>query len=81
MAAGADQASETIRFPATAVIAVGAPNAGCGVAGVDTAAGPVPAEFVAVTLNEYVVPLMRPVTVQVSVAVVQVLAPGDDVTL
>jgi len=40
-------------------------------------AGPVPIALVAVTLNEYVVPLVRPVTVQVVAPdVVHVAPPG-----
>jgi len=81
VAAGATHATDTTQFPATAVTAVGASKAGCGVDGVDTAAGPVPAEFFAVTLNMYVVPLVRPVKVQVRVEVVQVFDPGDETTV
>jgi len=44
-------------------------------------ADPVPAAFVAVTVNVYEVPLVRPVTVQLVDAVVQVNEPGDDVTV
>ena len=59
--------------------AVGAPGTDDGVAGADAAdAGPVPEPLVAVTLNVYAVPLVRPLTVQVVVvpsAVVQVWPP------
>jgi hypothetical protein len=41
----------------------------------------VPALFVAVTVNMYEVPLVRPVTVQLVVAVVQVNEPGEEVTV
>jgi len=41
----------------------------------------VPFTFVAVTVNVYEVPFVRPVTVQLVVTVVQVNEPGDDVTV
>jgi hypothetical protein len=41
----------------------------------------VPEEFVAVTLNVYAVPLVKPVTAQVKSAVVQVNPPGLEVTV
>jgi hypothetical protein len=41
----------------------------------------VPDTFVAVTVNVYDVPFVRPVTVQVVVAVVHVNEPGVDVTV
>jgi hypothetical protein len=44
-------------------------------------AAPVPFTFVAVTVNVYEVPFVRPVTVQLVVTVVQVNEPGDDVTV
>jgi hypothetical protein len=44
-------------------------------------AGLVPAELVAVTVKVYVVPLVRPVTVQDVLLVVQVRPPGLDVTV
>ena len=44
--------------------------------------GLVPCAFVAVTVNVYEVPLVRPVTVQlVSVVVVHVSEPGEEVTV
>jgi hypothetical protein len=43
--------------------------------------GLVPAELVAVTVKVYVVPSVRPVTVQDVVLVVQVRPPGLDVTV
>jgi hypothetical protein len=44
-------------------------------------ARPVPEAFVAVTVNEYEVPLLRPNTVHDVDAVVQKNEPGDDVTV
>ena len=41
----------------------------------------VPAELVAVTVNVYAVPVVRPVTVQPVVALLQVRLPGVEVTL
>ena len=46
-----------------------------------TDATPVPAKFVAVTVNEYATPLMRPATVHDVAAVEQVNEPGLDVTV
>jgi hypothetical protein len=42
---------------------------------------PDPALFVASTVNVYALPLVRPVTVQLMVDVVQVNEPGDEVTV
>src|SRR3954452_25009611 len=58
-------------------------DAACGTTGFEDAdAGPVPALFVAVTLNVYCVPLFRLLTVQaVEPDVVQVRPPGVDVTV
>jgi hypothetical protein len=45
-------------------------------------ASPVPARFVAVTVNVYEVPFVRPVTVHdLSPVVVQVFEPGEETTL
>jgi len=44
-------------------------------------AEPVPALFVAVTVNVYEVPLVRPLTAQLVVVDVHVNEPGDDVTV
>ena len=61
---------------------VGAPGVVAGVAGAEAAdAGLVPAELVAVTVNVYVVPLVRPPTVQLVVAELQVKPPGDEVAV
>jgi hypothetical protein len=69
-------------LPAVAAAAVGAPGTVCGitpVAGAD--AGPVPAEFVAATLNEYKVPFVRPPTVIGLEEPVAVCPPGDALTV
>ena len=56
---------------------VGAPGTVRGVAESAFEAPPVPAEFVAVTLNEYEVPFARPATLQVVAPVVEhVVPPG-----
>jgi len=64
---------------------VGAPGGAAGTAAADAAEETeVPIAFVAVTVNVYEVPLVRPATVQeVDEAdeVVQVFDPGDDVTV
>ena len=53
-----------------------------GVTGADgSEAGPVPVVFVAVTVNLYVVPLVRPPTAQLRPLVVHVWPPGEDVTV
>ena len=65
-----------------AVTPVGAPGTVAGVAGADAVdAELVPAELVAVTVNVYAVPLVRPETVQLVLAVEQVKPPGADVTV
>ena len=74
---GADHVRATCPFEGVAVLSVGAPGTAFGVADSAFEAGPAPAAFVAVTVNEYEVLLARPVTVQVVVpAVVQVAPPG-----
>lgn len=61
---------------------VGAPAMVAGVAGPDGAeAAPVPAALVALTVNVYGEPLVRPVTVQLVVADEQTAPPGDVVTV
>ena len=83
MEAGAVQ--ETTDWPFAfdvAVTDVGAPGAIAGIAAPDaTDATPVPAEFVAVTVNVYEVPLARPVTVHEVVEEVHVNDPGEEVTV
>jgi hypothetical protein len=63
--------------------AVGAPGTANGVTAADAdEAAPVPIAFVAVTVNVYAVPLLKPVTVaDVAHVVDAVKPPGDDVTV
>ena len=50
--------------------------------GFESPAGPVPTVVIALTVKEYRVPLVNPVTVQErSPLVVQVKPPGDEVTV
>jgi hypothetical protein len=64
--AGAVHDTVACPAPAVAVTPVGAPGAAAGVTALDAAdAGPVPAEFVAVTVNVYAVPFVSPVTLAV----------------
>jgi len=77
-----DTVAEVSEVVATALTPVGAPGAVAGVAAADAVeAAPVPTPLVAVTVNVYGVPLVRPVTVQPVVAVVQVKPPGDEVAV
>jgi hypothetical protein len=55
---------------------VGASGTAPGVALAGADAGPVPIAFVAVTVNEYAVPLVRPVTVQLVPVPPHVAPPG-----
>ena len=70
--AGAVQLTVAAPSPATAVTFVGTPGAVAGAAGVTAFegddAGPGPTAFVAVTVNVYAVPFVRPVTMQPSEA-------------
>ena len=60
----------------------GAPGGPTGTTAIEaTDATPVPAEFIAVTVNVYDVPFVRPETVHVVVALVQVNDPGVEVTV
>ena len=85
--AGAAHDTATCSSPAVPDTPVGAPGAvkgATGVTGGDGAdAGPVPCALVAVTVNVYGVPLVRPVTVQLNGPVVhaQVCPPGDAVAV
>jgi hypothetical protein len=81
--AGAAHDTTAWAFPGVAVTAVGAPGTARGVtAALATEAGEVPAALVAVTLNVYAVPLVRPVTAAVvAMTVVTVAPPGDAVTV
>ena len=75
--AGADQATVTCPFPGVAVFRVGAPGTARGVADSVFEGELVPAAFVAVTLNEYDTPFVRPVMAQlVAPAVEHVDPPG-----
>jgi acyl-coenzyme A thioesterase PaaI-like protein len=80
---GAVQDTTAWAFAApVALTAVGAPGTVDGVAAAEAIeAAPVPETFVAVTVNVYDVPFVRPVTVHDVVAVVQVNEPGEDVTV
>ena len=61
---------------------VGAPGVVAGVAGAEAIdAALVPAGLVAVTVNVYAVPLVRPGTVQLVATAAQVRLPGDEVTV
>jgi hypothetical protein len=84
--AGAVQPTVAWPLPGLACTAVGAPGAvgaGVGVTGDEaTDAAPVPMPFVAVTVNVYAVPSVKPVTAaDVAPAVFAVKPPGDDVTV
>jgi hypothetical protein len=73
-----------VEVTAVANTAVGAPGTVAGTAPADaTDAGPVPAEFVALTVNVCDTPFARPITVHVTAGdvAVQVFEPGDDVTV
>ena len=75
---------ETVAWPSlgAALTPVGAPGTDAGVtAGEATDAALVPIEFVAVTVNVYAVPSVRPVTTAVVPVVLAVKPPGDDVTV
>jgi hypothetical protein len=80
--AGADQETSTLPSAASPATFVGASGT---VAGVTELLAPdplpVPAEFVAVTVNVYSVPLVRPVTVIGEEPPVPVNPPGEDVTV
>lgn len=63
------------------MVEVGAPGVVRGVTVDELEAGPVPAAFVAATVTEYCVPLVRPVIVQLVPVVAQVFPPGLTVTV
>jgi hypothetical protein len=76
--AGAVNATVACALPAVAVPMVGAPGTPWGVTLFEGAeAAPVPTELVALTVNVYDVPFVRPVTVQGDVAHVPVCPPED----
>ena len=69
-------------FPRVAVPIVGAPGTAAGVTEFDADdAVLVPELLVAVTVNVYAVPLVRPVTVMGDEEPLAVMPPGDDVTV
>ncbi len=82
---GAVQVTVAVASPATAATPVGAPGTVAGVTGFEGAEGvPVPTAVVALTVNVYEVPLVRPVTVATVVVPLGVTAknpPGLEVTV
>src|SRR6478735_4656411 len=66
----------TERSPPVAEVSDGVPGAAAGVAEMLFDAGPVPTSLVAVTENVYAMPLVRPVSVQLSALVRQMRPPG-----
>ena len=84
MSDGAVQETRAEALAAVAVTPVGLAGTGAGVTGVEGSdAGPVPASLVALTVNVYGVPLVRPDTVQESGPLVQpqVWVPSEAVTV
>jgi hypothetical protein len=81
--AGAVQLTVADALPPVAVMAVGAPGTVAGVTLLDgLEAGLVPIALVAVTVNVYAVPLLRPLTVaDVAPVVLALIPPGDEVTV
>src|SRR5665648_137387 len=81
--AGAVQLTVAEAFPGVADTAVGAPGTVLGVtAALATDASDVPAALVAVTVNVYAVPFLKPLTVvDVPMIMVTVAPPGDAVTV
>jgi hypothetical protein len=79
--AGAFHATRTEESPKVPTTEVGGAGTLAKLIGVDgKEADPVPATLVAVTVNEYATPLVRPVIVQVRLLVVQVNDPGLEAT-
>ena len=79
---GAEKVTTASPLPRVAVPMVGAPGVVAGVAALLALdALPVPTSFVAVTLNVYAVPLVRPVTVSGELAPLAVNPPGLEVTV
>jgi hypothetical protein len=68
-------------LPGAALVSTGAVGTAAGVADIEFDAGPVPTPFVAVTVKVYVVPFVRPLTVQPSVPVVHEKPPVVDVAV
>src|SRR5882724_7620393 len=83
LAAGGVHVTVANAFPPVAVTFVGGSGTAAGVTGLDAAeTGPVPIALVAVTVNVYAVPLLRPLSATLSVLppTVVVTPPGDAVT-
>jgi hypothetical protein len=79
---GAVKVTVASPFPATATTEVGAPGTVAGTTELLVPEdGPVPYEFVAVTVNVYVVPFVRPVTIIGELPPVAVCPPTFDVTV
>jgi hypothetical protein len=82
LSAGAVKTMVACRSPPTADTSVGAPGRPAGVTLFDAAeAGPVPTPFVAVTVNVYAVPSVRPPTVTGLLEPVAAWPPGEAVTV
>ena len=82
MLAGAVKLTVACALPPVAVPIVGAPGTVAGVTLFEAAeAAPVPALFVAVTVNVYAVPFDRPVTVIGEATPLAVSPPGLEVTV
>ena len=85
MLAGAVKVTVALALPAVAVPIVGAPGAVAAAAGVTLFeaedAALVPTALVAVTVNVYAVPFMRPVTMIGDPVLVAVSPPGEEVAL
>ena len=82
MLAGGVNVTVALALPAVATPIVGAPGTVAGVTLFEAAdGGPVPIALVAVTVNVYAVPLVRPVTVIGLEVPVAVIPPGEEVTV
>jgi len=82
LSVGAVHETSTEASPNTTATSIGAPGTVAGTTAPEVVdAEPVPALFVAFTVNVKEVPFVRPVTVQLVVEVVQVNEPGEDVTV
>jgi len=80
--AGAAKLTVALLFPAVALPMAGAPGAPRGVTLLEAAeAAPVPVTLVAVTVKEYAVPLVSPLTTIGLPAPLPVKLPGVDVTV
>ena len=78
---GAVQLTPTCPLPRVAVNPVGAPGIVAGLARMDEEGGPLPTTFVATTVNEYVVPFVRPEIVQPKAAVEHEAPSGEAVAV